>query len=154
MDRYCPEETILASNTSTFLSSEIGRKVEKKERFVITHWFNPPHIVPVVKVVWGESTSEEVFRLSYELMKKIGKKPIKVLKEVPGFLINRIQTAMLREILFLLEQGVADPEDIDAGVTNSFGLRLAVLGPLRTIDMAGLYPWCKGVQNLFPSLDR
>jgi len=61
---------------------------------------------------------------------------------------------MLREILFLLEQGVADPEDIDAGVTNSFGLRLAVLGPLRTIDMAGLHPWCKGVQNLFPSLDR
>jgi 3-hydroxybutyryl-CoA dehydrogenase len=154
LDRYCPEETILASNTSTFPSSEIGRKVEKKERLIVTHWFNPPHIVPAVEVVRGERTSQEVFLLCYELMKKIGKKPIKVFKEVPGFLINRIQTAMFREILSLLEQGVAEPEDIDTGVMNSFGLRLAILGPLRTVDMAGLHPWYKGVQYLTPFLDR
>jgi len=153
LDRYCPEETILASNTSTFPSSEIGRKVEKKERLIVTHWFNPPHIVPAVEVVRGEGTSEEVFRLCYELMKKIGKKPIKVLKDVPGFLINRIQTAMFREILFLLEQGVAEPEDIDAGVTGSFGFRLAVSGPLKTVDMAGLHLWYMGIQNLTPFLN-
>jgi 3-hydroxybutyryl-CoA dehydrogenase len=153
LDRYCPEETILASNTSTFPMSEIGKKVRKQGRLVITHWFNPPHIVPAVEVVRGEKTSDEVFETTYELMKRIGKRPVRVLKEVPGFLINRIQTAMFREILFLLEQGVAKAEDIDAGVKGSFGLRLAVVGPLETVDMAGLDIWSKGVEYLFPFLD-
>jgi 3-hydroxybutyryl-CoA dehydrogenase len=150
LDQYCSKEIILASNTSTLPISEIGRKTKEKERLVITHWFNPPHIIPVVEVVRGQTTSEEVFQVSYELMKKIGKRPIRVLMEVPGFLINRIQTAMFREILSLLEQGVAGPEDIDAGVTGSFGLRLAVLGPLKTSDMTGLDLWCKGVETLSP----
>jgi len=150
LDRYCSPEVILASNTSTFPISEFGKKAKRKERLVITHWFNPPHIVPAVEVVRGKNTTEEVFQLSYELMKKIGKRPIRVLKEVPGFLINRIQTAMFREALSLLEQGVAGPEDIDAGVSGSFGLRLAVSGPLRTSDMAGLDLWYKGVRGLSP----
>ncbi len=154
LDRYCSERIILASNTSTLPISEIGREVRAKERLVITHWFNPPHIIPTVEVVRGKTTSEEVFQTSYQLMEKIGKKPVKVLKEIPGFLINRIQTAMLREVLSLLEQGVAQPEDIDAGVTGSFGLRLAVLGPLATLDMGGLDLLCKGMKYLYPFLDH
>ena len=154
LDRYCPREAILASNTSTFPISEIGRKVKGKERLVITHWFNPPYIIPTVEVVRGESTSEEVFQISYQLMKKIGKRPIKVLKEIPGFLINRIQTAMIREILSLLEQGVAVPEDIDEGVRGSFGLRLGVLGPLRTMDMGGLDIVSSSIKYLYPLIDR
>ncbi len=153
LDQYCSEEIILASNTSTLPISEIGRKVKAKERLVITHWFNPPHIIPTVEIVRGKTTSEEVFQTSYQLMKKIGKKPVRVSKEIPGFLINRIQTAMFREVLSLLEQGVAEPEDIDAGVTGSFGLRLAVLGPLATLDMGGLDLLYKGMKYLYPFLD-
>jgi 3-hydroxybutyryl-CoA dehydrogenase len=154
LDRYSHPEAILASNTSTLPISEFGKKVRKKDRLVITHWFNPPHIIPTVEVVRGEATSQEVVDLTFHLMKKLGKRPIRILKEVPGFLINRVQTAMFREILSLLEQGVAEPEDIDAGVKGSFGLRLAVIGPLATGDMGGLDLWCKGMRYLYPFLDR
>jgi 3-hydroxybutyryl-CoA dehydrogenase len=154
LDRNCPAETILASNTSTLPISEFGKKVKRRERLIITHWFNPPHIIPVVEVVRGEMTSARAFDLTFDLMKRLGKRPIRVLKEIPGFLINRVQTAMVREILSLIEQGVAEPEDIDAGVRGSFGLRLAVQGPLRTGDMGGLDLWFKGMRYLYPSLDR
>ena len=154
MDRYCLEDAILASNTSTLPISEIGKKVARKERLVITHWFNPPHIVPTVEVVSGERTSPEVTEITLGLLRKIGKRPIKILKEIPGFLINRIQTAMWREILSLLEQGVATPEDIDAGVKGSFGFRLAVVGPLQTMDMGGLDLIYRGMRYLYPLIDR
>ncbi len=154
LDGYCSNETILASNTSTLPISEFGKKVKRKERLVITHWFNPPHIIPTVEVVRGEETSEDVFQTSFRLMQKIGKKPVRVLKQMPGFLINRIQSAMFREILSLLEQGVAEPEDIDAGVMGSFGLRLAVIGPLTTMDMGGLDVLYGGMKYLYPLLDR
>lgn len=154
LDRYCLEDAILASNTSTLPIYEIGKRVKRKERLVITHWFNPPHIVPAIEVVPGEKTSIEVLEMTLELLRKIGKKPIRILKEIPGFLINRIQTAMSREILSLLEQGVATPEDIDAGVKGSFGLRLAVIGPLQTMDMGGLDLIYGGMKYLYPFLDR
>lgn len=154
MDEYAHPDAILASNTSTLPISQIGKKVARKERLIVTHWFNPPHIIPVVEVVRGEATSQEVFEISYHLLKKIGKRPVKILKEIPGFLINRIQTAMFREILSLLEQQVATAEDIDIGVTGSFGLRLAVQGPLQVLDMGGLDLLCKGMQFLYPVIDR
>lgn len=154
LEKYCRKDAILASNTSTLPISEIGKQVKRKERLVITHWFNPPYIIPVVEVVPGETTSTEVTNRTMELLRKIGKNPIKVLKEIPGFLINRIQTAMLREILSLLEMGVATPEDIDGGVKGSFGIRLAVLGPLQTMDMGGLDLMYKGLKYLYPLLDR
>jgi len=144
----------LASNTSTLPIPEIGKKVKRKERLIITHWFNPPHIVPTVEVVPGERTSKEVTEMTLGLLRKIGKRPIKILKEIPGFLINRIQTAMFREILSLLERGVATPEDIDAGVKGSFGFRLAVLGPLQTMDMGGLDLMYRGMRYLYPLIDR
>jgi 3-hydroxybutyryl-CoA dehydrogenase len=154
LEKVCLDDAILASNTSTLPISEIGKKVKRKERLVITHWFNPPHIIPIVEVVPGETTSTEVTEMTFGLLKKIGKKPIKILKEIPGFLINRIQTAMFREILSLLELGVATPEDIDAAVKGSFGVRLAVLGPLQTMDMGGLDLMYKGMNYLYPLIDR
>jgi 3-hydroxybutyryl-CoA dehydrogenase len=153
LDRYCLEDAILASNTSTLPISEIGQKVKGKERLVITHWFNPPYIIPTVEVVPGERTSVEVIEMTLGLLKKIGKRPIRILKEIPGFLINRIQTAMFREILSLLELGVATPEDIDEGVKGSFGFRSAVQGPLRTMDMGGLDLMNKGMKRLYPLID-
>ena len=154
LDRSVVPEAVLASNTSTLPISEFGKKVRRKDRLVVTHWFNPPHIIPTVEVVRGESTSQEVFDLTFHLLKKVGKRPIRILREVPGFLINRVQTAMLREVLSLLEAGVAEPEAIDTGVKGSFGLRLAVIGPLATGDMGGLDLWCKGMRYLYPFLDR
>ncbi len=154
LDRYCIKEAILASNTSTLPISEIGKNVERKERLIVTHWFNPPYIIPTVEVVPGEKTSTEVIETALNLLKKIGKNPIRLRKEIPGFLINRIQTAMYREILSLLELGVATPEDIDKGVKGSFGLRLAAIGPLETMDMGGLDLIYKGMKFLYPLIDR
>jgi len=154
LDQYAHPEAILASNTSTLPISQIGKKVGRKERLIVTHWFNPPHIVPAVEVVPGEKTSTEVLEMTIRLLRKIGKRPIKILKEIPGFLINRIQTAMFREILSLLEMGVATPEDIDEGVKGSVGLRLAIQGPLQTMDLGGLDLLYKGMQYLYPMIDR
>lgn len=154
IDGYCSEDTILTSNTSTIPVYEFGKKVKKKERLLITHWFNPPHIIPVVEIVPGELTSDQVIEKTTDLLCKIGKKPIKILKEIPGFLINRIQTAMFREILYLLEQQVVSPEDIDIGIRESIGLRLAVIGPLQTMDMGGLDLIYKGMKILYPLINR
>jgi 3-hydroxybutyryl-CoA dehydrogenase len=154
MDRLTPDHTIIASNTSMLSISQFGKGVGKKENLIIAHWFNPPHIVPVVELVMGERTSEDTFRVTFDLLTEVGKEPVKVLKETPGFLVNRIQTAMFREVLSLLEQGIASPEDLDRAVKGSFGLRLGVMGVLETMDMAGLDLMYKGIQHLYPSIDR
>jgi 3-hydroxyacyl-CoA dehydrogenase len=153
MERATPEHVIMASNTSTLPLTEIGQAMEKRERLIITHWFNPPHLVPVVEVIKGESTTEETFRVTVRFLKEMGKEPIHVLKQLPGFLVNRIQTAMFREVMALLEDGVASAEDIDRAVRGSFGLRLAVMGPLAVVDLAGVHLWYKGAQSLYPLLD-
>jgi 3-hydroxybutyryl-CoA dehydrogenase len=102
----------------------------------------------------GQNTSAEVLEITLGLLRRIGKKPIRILKQIPGFLVNRIQTAMFREILSLVEQGVATPEDIDTAVKESFGFRLAVIGPLQTMDMGGLDLIYKGMRYLYPFIDR
>ena len=154
MDAYTHDHAILASNTSMLSISEFGSGTTKQDKLIITHWFNPPHIVPTVEVVMGKETSKETFSVTFDLLKKIGKQPVKVLKEIPGFLINRIQTAMFREVLSLLEQGMASPEDLDLAVKGSFGFRLGVIGILETMDLAGLDLMAKGTGYLYPYLDK
>ena len=154
IDKYTPDYTILASNTSMLPISEFGSQAEKKDKLIITHWFNPPHIVPVVEVVLGKETSEETFQITFQVLNKIGKQPVRVLKEIPGFLVNRIQTAMFREVLSLLEQKVASPEDLDKAVRGSFGFRLGVVGVLETMDMAGLDLMYKGTKHLYKFIDN
>ena len=131
-------ETILASNTSSFPISQLAGGLRRPQRALITHWFNPPHIVPLVEVVPGEKTGAEAVQATQDLLEQVGKSPVQLKKEVPGFLVNRIQIAMLREILDLLDRGVADPEEIDRAVKSSIGFRLAAIGPLEVIDFAGL----------------
>ena len=154
MDRYAPDHTILASNTSMLPISRFGSQVSRKEKLIITHWFNPPAIVPVVEIVQGNETSEATVQTTFQLLKDIGKQPVRVRKEIPGFLVNRIQTAMFREVLSLLEQEVASPEDIDTAVKGSFGLRLGVIGVLETMDMAGLDLMYKGTRHLYQYIDH
>jgi len=154
VEEACQEDAIIASNTSSLTLAQIGVRVQAKERLVTTHWFNPPHIVPTVEVVRSDWTSDETFNVTHDLLLKIRKLPIKINKEIPGFLINRIQMAMVREILDLYEQGIASPEDIDKAVKGSIGFRLASIGPLLTIDLGGLKLWLKVCENLFPLISN
>jgi len=138
METIVQPDTILASNTSSWPMSEICVRMKSPERALNTHWFNPPHIVPLVEVVPGQHTAEETVQATMELLSGIGKTAIHLRKEIPGFLINRIQVAMYREILDLMEQGVAPAEDIDRAFRTSIGFRSAIVGPLQVFDFAGI----------------
>jgi 3-hydroxybutyryl-CoA dehydrogenase len=148
MEKFCSPECILASNTSSFPMTQISTMMERPERAIVTHWMNPPYLVPLVEVVTGERTSEETYNTAFELLCKIKKVPVRVQKEIIGFLINRIQTAMNREVFHLLEIGAASAEDIDRAVVTSLGFRMATLGPLMIRDLAGLDVTCKVDETL------
>ena len=152
VESFCRPDTILASNTSSLTLKDIGARVKNKARLVITHWFNPPHIVPTVEVVRGDQTSEETLEIACQLLTKIKKVPVKINLDLPGFLINRIQIAMAREVFDLYEKGVASAADIDKAVKGSFGFRLASIGPLMTADLGGLDLWLKVCENLLPQI--
>jgi len=152
MEALCRPEAILASNTSSLTLKGIGQRVKNKGRLVITHWFNPPHIVPTVEVVKGEETTEETLDTAYDLLVRIKKVPVKIHGELPGFLVNRVQIAMAREILALCDAGIATPEDIDNAIKGSIGFRLASIGPLLTMDLAGLGLWLRVCENLLPEI--
>lgn len=131
-------ETVLASNTSSFPMTDISRDLSHPGRAVVTHWFNPPHLVPLVEVVPGERTTGSTVRTAVNVLEYIGKVPVPLKKELPGFLVNRIQVAMQREVWDLLDKGVAEAEDIDRAVRASVGFRLAAIGPLTVRDFGGL----------------
>ena len=152
VESLCPEDAIIASNTSSLRMTDIGTRVKKKERLVITHWFNPPHIVPTVEVVKGEKTSEVTVETTVGLLTRIRKLPVKVNLELPGFLVNRIQIAMAREVIDLYERGVASAADIDKAIKGSIGFRLASIGMLLTMDLGGLDVWLRVYQNVIPKI--
>ncbi|MCF8082592.1 MAG: 3-hydroxyacyl-CoA dehydrogenase family protein [Deltaproteobacteria bacterium] len=145
---------VLATNTSAISISKIARNAQYPERILGTHFWNPPHIIPCVEVIKGAETSTQVFDAVYELLREMGKKPVKVLRDIPGFLGNRMQHALWREAVKLVEEGIAEPQDVDDVVRYGFGIRLAFLGPLQTADLAGLDLTCLVHQDLFPHLDR
>jgi len=152
LDAICADKTVLASNTSALLLSDFSSGVARKDRVLIAHWFNPPHIVPTVEVVRGSQTSDDSFNLVYDLLKKAKKMPVRVNKEIPGHLLNRVQIAMLRECWYLWQAGVASVEDIDSAVKGSLGFRLASIGPLITNDLGGNDTICAVGQYLLPLL--
>ena len=152
LDRFAPPRAILASNTSGLSITEMSSVTRRPEKTIIVHGINPPHIIPVVEIVRGEKTSDETADLSYRLLLKVGKKPIRLLKEVPGFLFNRLQCALYREAVYCLETGVAAAEEIDLVVKAGYGFRLANLGPLETSDFGGLDTFYRVTQNLFPQI--
>ena len=147
LDALCPPHTIFASNTSRLVLSDFGAEVNRQDKLVITHYFAPPHIVPGVEVAKGPGTSDETFELTYNLMKRVRKIPIRVLKEVPGYLLNRIQWAMGREASRLWAEGVASAEDIELGITATFGFRMPHEGPFKHYDLAGIWKWPEDVRN-------
>jgi 3-hydroxybutyryl-CoA dehydrogenase len=150
LDAICPERTVLASNSSSLLISDFASGTKRQDRVVLTHWYNPPHIVPAVEVIRGAHTSQETADLLYDLLKKVKKLPIRINKEIPGYLLNRIQMALAREAWYLWQAGVASAEDIDLAVKGSLGFRLASIGPLLTSDLGGQDTWCAVSKYLFP----
>ena len=149
LDTFCPERTILASNTSSLPTSAFTSQCKRRDRILITHWVNPPNIMPIVEVVICEKTSQETMDVVCALIKKVGKDPVRIMKEIPGLVHNRIQMGMIREVWSLWEQGIASREDIDTVVKGGFGLRLASNGPLETCDLGGLDTWYASAQSLY-----
>ena len=138
LDSLSQPETILATNTSVISITEIARNGRLRERIVGTHFWFPPYLIPLVEVVKGKDTSSQTMERTYDLMKKAGKHPIRCIKDVPGFVANRLQHALWREAISIVEHGIADAATVDEAIKNSIGIRLAVLGPIENADMVGL----------------
>ena len=147
-------DAILASNSSAIPSTDIGRDLKHRERVLGTHFWNPPHLVPLVEVIENEKTSGEVLRNTMELLRHAGKVPVHVHRDIPGFVGNRLQHAMKREAIALVAAGVCDAETIDTVVKEGFGTRLAVLGPMEQSDLVGLDLTLEIAEVLYADLDR
>src|SRR5580698_10300623 len=147
-------DTILASNSSAIPSTEIGRHLRHRERVVGTHFWNPPHLVPLVEVIQNELTSDDVVRRTMALLHGAGKTPVHVRRDVPGFVGNRLQHAMKREAIALIAAGVCDAETIDTVVKAGFGARTAVLGPMEQSDLVGVNLTLDIAEVLIADLDR
>lgn len=154
LERLAKPDAVIASNTSTLPISRLAEKMSTPERMVITHFFNPAQLVPLVEVVRHDRTTEEAIQLTMELMRKIGKAPVLLKKEVPGFIANRLQAALAREAFHLLEEGVAEARDIDLAVTTGPGFRWSFIGPIETADFGGLDTWKRVIDNLAPVLSK
>jgi 3-hydroxybutyryl-CoA dehydrogenase len=145
----CQADTILSSNTSSFTISEITLGMRTPGRVVGTHFFMPAHIVPLVEIHRGKDTQDSSVDMTRQLILRIGKKPVIVRKEIPGFIVNRIQAAIAREANYLLELGAVTPEDFDMAATSSYGFRLANLGPLAQADLNGLDTVLRGNTQIY-----
>ncbi len=147
LDKLCPRHTILASNTSGLVLSDFGSDVTRQDKLVITHYFTPPHIVPGVEVAKGPGTSDETYDITCDLMERSGKIPIRLRKELPGYLLNRLQDAMRGEALRLWAEGMASAEDIELGVVSTFGFRMPHEGPFRHYDLSGVWKWPEDIRS-------
>jgi 3-hydroxybutyryl-CoA dehydrogenase len=137
IERNVRPETILASNTSVIPITSIMQGLAARERALGTHWWNPPFLVPLVEVIETQWTSPQAIAWTMALHEAAGKKPAHVKKDVPGFIGNRLQHALWREAISLVERGICDAETVDNVIKASFGRRLAVLGPLENADLVG-----------------
>lgn len=150
LDAIAQPTAVLASNTSSLMPSALAEPTKRPERVLVVHYFNPGHLIPVVEVVLGPKTAPETVEIATRLLRAAGKTPAVLRKEVPGFIANRLQSALLREALALVEDGVCSMEDLDAVVSMGFGRRLAAFGPFTITDLAGLDVWQAITSYLYP----
>ena len=153
LEEIVSEETLLLSSTSGLPVDKIANRMKHPERAAAAHFANPPHLMPTVELVPGSATSARTIDRAVVLLQKLGKIPVKLRKDLPGHIFNRIQFAMLREAIALVRDGVADPQEIDAVIKHGLALRLSEEGPLEKIDLAGLDLVSKVAAYLFPDLD-
>ena len=137
LDKTAPTSVIISSSTSGLIMSEMQENIENAERFVVGHPFNPPHLIPLVEVVGGELTAAEVVEWTIDFYNLIGKHAIKINKEVPGHLANRLQAALWREAVLAVQNDLASVEDVNAAVAQGPGLRWALMGPHMIMNLAG-----------------
>ncbi|WP_080871996.1 3-hydroxyacyl-CoA dehydrogenase family protein [Oceanobacillus timonensis] len=152
LEQLTDENVIIASNTSGFMPTALAKETSHPKRFIVTHFWNPAHLIPLVEIVKGEKTNEETADRTMRLMKVMGKKAILLEKEVPGFIGNRLQYALFREAQALLDEKIVTKEDIDAAITYSIGRRLPITGPLMTADLGGLDVFSSISDYLFKDL--
>jgi len=138
MDMLSRPEAVLASNTSGLSITAVAARCRRPERILTTHFWNPPHLMPLVEIVKGERTSNDVALSVRELLARCGKMPVVVKKDRPGQLGNRLQMALVREAVHIVAEGIADVEDVDIAARNGFGLRLPAYGIFEHQDMVGL----------------
>ena len=152
--KFSPEHAILATNTSGLPIVDIAGVTNRPGRVVGIHFWNPPYLLRAVEVVKGTSTTDETVKVAYDILKKVGKKPVVVKKDIPGQIGIRILYAMLREAMSLVEKGVASPEDIDTVVKEALGTRLPVVGVLELADLSGVDLVLMVSKRLFKDLDN
>ena len=153
LESACSNDTIIASNTSGIPITKLAGMIHHPERVIGTHFFNPAHLIPLVEVTQTESTDAGVIQQILDLLKAVGKQPVHVRKDIPGFIGNRLQHALAREAMSLMEQGVASAEDIDAVVKTSLAIRLVFTGPIEQRDFNGLDTHLSIAEYLYPELE-
>ncbi|TQR17725.1 3-hydroxyacyl-CoA dehydrogenase family protein [Psychrobacillus soli] len=156
LDAYCPEHTILASNTSSLALESMMELVseERKQRMMINHWYNPAHIMPIVELSFFGNMPLHIYEKVDKLYQSINKQCVKVLKDVPGLVANRIQQGIAREVFSIIEQGIASYEDVDRALKFGPAFRYATAGQLEIADMGGLDIWCTVGDNLLKVMDN
>ncbi len=153
LDGLCPPQTVFATNTSGLSISQIAEATKRPAQVAGLHFWNPPHIVPLVEVTRGAATSDATAELLMAVCRRLGKRPILVRHDVPGFVGNRLQFAVVREALHILSEGIASAEDIDTAMTAGPGLRYGLIGPLQTADLGGLDIFLAISRYLFQELN-
>ena len=156
LDEYCKEETIFASNTSSLKLYEMSRDISenRKKRIMVCHWYNPAHLMPIAELSFFGNMPEEIYKEVEELYSNSEKQTVKILKDVPGLVANRIQQAIAREVFSLIEMKVAEPEDIDKALKFGPAFRYATSGQLEIADIGGLDIWCTVGDNLLSVMDN
>ena len=153
IDDWAPERAVLVSGTSTLALSDLASATNRPDKVVLANYANPPHLVPSVEVLRNETTTNESVQIVCDLLKRVGKRPVVIQQEVPGFVANRLQMALTREALSLVEKGVVSPQDVDTIIKNGIGRRWAVAGVFEVWELAGWDLIATMADWLYPDLD-
>lgn len=154
LDQHAPSHTIFASNTSSLLPDQPGARTKRADRMLVTHYFNPPYLVPLVEVVRGSGTSDRTVSSVTALLQAAGKRTALLQRAVLGFIVNRLQAALIREAVSLIDQGIASHEDIDTAVRNSIAPRMSAGGVFEVYDLAGWDVVLAVCANILPDLGK
>jgi len=151
IEKLAPARAIIASNTSTFSIDDLSKGSKRPGKYMLTHFVNPPHVIPLIEVARGEKTSDKTYKFTLALLKRAGKRPLILKKMIPGHLINNFNFAILSTALGFMGQGIASIEDIDRALTEALGPRYSIMGPFKTMDLLGLNIIWQSVTSFDPN---
>ena len=151
IEKFAPASAIITSNTSTFSIDDLARGSKRPGRYMLTHFVNPPHVIPLIEVARGMQTSDKTYDFTLALLKQAGKRPLILKKMIPGHLINNFNFAILSTALGFMGQGIASIEDIDRALTEALGPRYSIMGPFKTMDLLGLNIIWQSVTSFDPN---